>query len=245
MRWITMLMVSLLLVSCGEKENTPEEHTEASLFETGKGLLLSKESLESMGVQTAKAETRSVAATLSATAQVYRGADEKTSHNGNFRNGFTYASAALPVASLDFVQRKSRVAVSMSGHPETSHSAHITRFDESLSAATSSVEALLEIPDETNAFPMGTFLTVTFTSEQSRPVLAIPIAALLKNSEGNFAYVVNGDRLLRTAVKVGGEDSGWIEIKEGLQPDSVIAIHGAEALWLAELRATKGGGGED
>ncbi len=244
MRWI-VLIIPLLLVSCGKKEAAKEEHAEAPVFEAGKGLLLSKESLESMGVQTAKVETRSFAATLSATGQIYRGADEKTSHNRNFRTGFAYASAAIPVASLEFVQAKPKVAVSMSGHPETSRSTRIMRFDESLSAATSTVEALLEIPDDKNTFPMGTFLNVTFTSAQTRTALAIPSAALLKTSEGSFVYVVNGDRLLRTMVKAGGEDSGWIEIKEGLQPDNVIAIQGADALWLAELRATKGGGGED
>ncbi len=72
---------------------------------------------------------------------------------------------------------------------------------------------------------------------------AIPAEALLRTVKGDFVFVINGEWFLRTAVTLGANDGGWIEVKEGLYEGDKIVTHGARALWLAELQAVNGGVG--
>src|SRR5687767_1788001 len=43
----------------------------------------------------------------------------------------------------------------------------------------------------------------------AKAVAAIPAEALLRTVKGDFVFVVNGEWLLRAAVKVGTNDAGW------------------------------------
>jgi hypothetical protein len=72
-------------------------------------------------------------------------------------------------------------------------------------------------------------------------VAAIPADALLRTVKGDFVYVANGDWFLRTPIKVGSSDNGWLEVSEGLYEGDEIAVSGVKALWLAEVHAVNGG----
>lgn len=74
-------------------------------------------------------------------------------------------------------------------------------------------------------------------------VTAVPVAALLRTVHGDFVYATNGERLLRTPVKIGATHDGWIEITDGLYEGDRLAVAGVRALWLAELQAVNGGVG--
>ncbi len=88
----------------------------------------------------------------------------------------------------------------------------------------------------------GDFASATITIPRKEPVTVIPRSALLQSSQGTFVYVVNGDAYLRTAVIAGNEANGKIEIIDGLFTGDEVVTRPVEALWLIELRATKGGG---
>ena len=70
---------------------------------------------------------------------------------------------------------------------------------------------------------------------------AVPGDAVLRTVKGDFVFVVNGDWFLRTPVKLGASEAGFVEVKEGLYEGDKIVTHGARALWLAELQAVNGG----
>jgi hypothetical protein len=78
--------------------------------------------------------------------------------------------------------------------------------------------------------------TAEFTGE-------LPAAALLRTVKGDFVYVANNGRLLRTAVKVSALPSGAFRVEDGLYEGDVIAVGAVKNLWLAELQATNGGVG--
>jgi multidrug efflux pump subunit AcrA (membrane-fusion protein) len=73
-------------------------------------------------------------------------------------------------------------------------------------------------------------------------VTVIPRSALLRTSEGTFAYVVNGDAFYRTPIKLGAEAGGLLEITDGLLAGDAVVTKPVETFYLIELRATKGGG---
>ncbi|MES2309138.1 MAG: hypothetical protein V4507_09805, partial [Verrucomicrobiota bacterium] len=78
--------------------------------------------------------------------------------------------------------------------------------------------------------------------ETAQKHLNIPRSALLETSQGSFVFVKNGDSWLRTEIKVGHSSKETIEITEGLHEGETIATQPVEALYLIELRSTKGGG---
>ena len=61
-----------------------------------------------------------------------------------------------------------------------------------------------------------------------RETLAVPVTAVGSSGEGSTVMkVVNGE-VIRTTVKTGIRDGGWIEIVEGLSPgDTVVKKAGA------------------
>lgn len=71
----------------------------------------------------------------------------------------------------------------------------------------------------------------------------LPDAALLRTAKGDFVYVANGSRFLRTAVNVGVPGATGREIKDGLYEGDVVVVAGVRGLWLAELQAVNGGVG--
>ena len=95
-------------------------------------------------------------------------------------------------------------------------------------------DVLLELRSDASELKVGDFVRVTVTVAGKEDVAVVPRAALLRNTEGHFVYVVNGSRLLRAAVKVGGEQDGFVEIKDGLLAGDRIAVAGVPMLWCAE-----------
>jgi multidrug efflux pump subunit AcrA (membrane-fusion protein) len=73
--------------------------------------------------------------------------------------------------------------------------------------------------------------------------VVLPRQALLRTSEGVFVFVANGQRWLRTPVKVGTESAESAEITDGVLEGDLVVVAGVWDLWMAELQAIKGGVG--
>ncbi len=73
--------------------------------------------------------------------------------------------------------------------------------------------------------------------------VVLPRQALLRTSEGMFVFVANGQRWLRTPVKVGAESADSAEIADGVLEGDLVVVAGVWDLWMAELQAVKGGVG--
>ena len=73
--------------------------------------------------------------------------------------------------------------------------------------------------------------------------VVLPRQALLRTSEGVFVFVANGQRWLRTPVKVSTESAESAEITDGVLEGDLVVVAGVWDLWMAELQAIKGGVG--
>ena len=103
-------------------------------------------------------------------------------------------------------------------------------------------EIVIGVSNATAALKSGEFVPARINLPRDEAVPVIPQPALLRTSEGTFVYAVNGDAYYRTAVKVGSEADGWVEITDGLLAGDQVVTKPVQTLWLIELRATKGGG---
>lgn len=71
----------------------------------------------------------------------------------------------------------------------------------------------------------------------------LPAEALLRTVKGDFVFVQNGSRLLRSPVQVGPMVAGHYAVSDGLYEGDIVVVSGVQHLWLAELQAVNGGVG--
>ncbi len=100
--------------------------------------------------------------------------------------------------------------------------------------------------NHTNSSPAlshGAFGTVTVSVPGEKTSLVVPREAVIKATNGNLVYVVNGNAYTLTWIELGNEADGWVEVTDGLFEGDSVVTRGAMDLWLVELRAVKGGQG--
>lgn len=235
--FVGLFAFSVLLVACRDNEAKPAEgHAQALeehgiAFKANQGLSVPANIARHIGLQLEDVAERKVNGQLAFTAQVY-------AETGPVARRVALASAWVDQSLAQAIPAGSDLVATTA---ETNSLAGVvTRV---LPAANTNrpAEVLLEFRTEQGELKLGDFLQVTLTTPGKEDVAVIPRAALLRTAEGTFVYVVNGSRLSRAAVKVGGEQDDVIEIKDGLLAGDKIAVSGVPLLWLAELQGLRGG----
>lgn len=217
------------------------ENTSAS-YQEGKGISLPEETQQSIGLELAEIGEREIAPSLSLTAQVYRAASENSRAHGKERSGNAYASALISRELAETLDLGKKVHFTSKGKNDSPHDGTIWKIDSVQMAMLGKAEVLLELPDPNHSLAVGDFVEARVPLGDNRKTLAIPRSALLETSTGTYAFVQNGDYLLRTEVKIGLQTSDAVEITAGLYEGDTFVVKPVEALYLIELRSTKGGG---
>ncbi len=217
-----------------EGHGGPEEEGGAE-FAEGKGLVVHEEASEMIGLSSREVSEEKLALSFSVAAQVFQ---LKPARDGRIETAL--ASAMISVKDAENLRPGKTVALAVPGGA-IGRVGTLKQLDRSTARAIDRVEAIIEIPNEDDLLHFGSFVNVTFRGED-REVFAMPRSALLASATGNFVYVRNGERWLRTPVKIGASSVEMIEVVDGLYPGDVIASGGVVGLWLMELRFTKGGG---
>ena len=215
---------ALLLAGCGGDAGPgPEEHEHGgeSVFSEGKGLRLAEETRQALGLKTAEVSLRPIEPVLHFTAQVYEASEG--------------ASARATATVEESVRPGERVSFLLDGKTRAGavEAVEAAPFGKS--------EVLLALADPERKLTVGAFVPISVR----RPGIdapAIPRSAVLETATGKFAFVQNGDFLLRTPIQTGREGGDAVEITDGLYEGDVVAAQPVETLHLIELRATKGGG---
>lgn len=76
----------------------------------------------------------------------------------------------------------------------------------------------------------GMFGNLSVNYDQRADALVIPRNALLEDGGEPAAYVIRGDKAQRTALKLGYDDAGWVEVREGLKEGDAVVVAGKAAL---------------
>ncbi|MCI0666370.1 MAG: hypothetical protein L0220_35425, partial [Acidobacteria bacterium] len=202
-------------------------------------IMLLDETKKALGLEFAEAQERELAPVVSLEAQVYRSAAEP-SRPGGEQTGFAYATALV---NPTLVERLENGESAVLKTHDAAYKAVVWRIDPIAKDALNSVEVILQIPDPENALKVGEFVSGSVTQSGAvSMVITVPQSAVLETAAGKFAFVQNGDYLLRTPITTGAESADYVEITDGLYAGDVVAVKPVETLYLIELRATKGGG---
>lgn len=247
-----LLVAGSLFVGCGHKDGEGKEvahgkddehgHGEESpsgaSFKAGKGVTVTEETKKILGVEVADVAERKLPHQIRFTVQVF---GEKHHHllNPDDHTGCdVHGSAFLPADTAPLVKPGQPVLV----FKDTNSPLGGVVVAVQKALALGETEVVIGVSNGTAALKPSEFVPARINLTRNEAVTAVPQSALLRTPEGTFVYAVNGDAYFRTAVKVGTEADGWVEITDGLLAGDAVVTKPVQTLWLIELRAVKGGG---
>ena len=246
--------LALAFTGCGKKHDEaghhhgPEEaegdhgHAEGApsgaWFQPGKGIILTDETRQSLGVELAEVIERQLPLEIRFSAQVFGENHQPTAAETH------HAECTAKAAGLMGQEHAAQVHPGQPAHlaAKTGEPFGGVVLGLNKALALGDVEVIVGITNSGAQLKPGEFLSVTVSIPREQPVAAIPKSAVLRSAEGAFAYTRNGDAYFRTAIKTGAGAEGYVEVTDGLSSGDVVVTKPVEKLWLIELRATKGGG---
>jgi multidrug efflux pump subunit AcrA (membrane-fusion protein) len=209
------------------------EGSEGVIFREGKGLEVPNETKAFLNVKTAEVSEDTLRSQATYTGQIY----ESRVSGALESDGKIMASVMVDPKIAETIEVDQKVMV---GKDKLGAVAAVNR---SAIAATGQAEILISLSVSDAGYKLGDSIQITFASPAREGVSTIPRSALLETINGNFVYVPNGKYFFKTAVTVGAKSEKAVEIVEGLYPGDEVVSEPVDALWLAELQATKGGVG--
>lgn len=215
-----------------------EESPSGASFKPGKGIILAEETRKILDVQTADVTEQKLPAQVRFNLQVFGEVHHHELPSDNHAGCDVHGSAFLPPEKAATVRKGLPVEVQSRSNGVFNG----VVLDVHKELAIGESEIIVGVSNATKQLQPGEFLAANIALPRDESVTVIPRSALLRNPEGTFVYVVNGDAFSRTAVKIGGEANGLLEITDGLLTGDVVVTKPVETLYLIELRATKGGG---
>jgi hypothetical protein len=244
-----------LLTACGPKDTAPtslqpatnaspsaESQTgtkeEAPSFDPDKGLYLPEATRQSMGIATVPVKKKAFQAERTMKFQVFREANEEPLPGMSYRTGYAYASTIL-------TDQKSGLKLGQIGEVLEKHDSQKASaaklFQLNVLPKSNQTELLVEIADPQHQFALSYFCTVRWQMASVEAPAAVPDPALLRTTEGNFVYLLQEDRFVRTEVKLGATGEGFTEIIEGVAVGDSVVTNPVQTLWLTELKLKTGG----
>lgn len=218
----------------GHEKETPS----GASFKAGKGVILTEETRRSIGVETAEVTERKLPLEVRFNAQVFGENHKPTAEETEHAECTAKASGLL--AQTQAMSLKAGQPVMMKPESGEPLGGIVLRVNQAL--AIGDAEVVVGVTNAGAKLKPGEFVLTRIPIARERSVTVVPSSAVLRAADGTFVYTVNGDAYFRTAVKVGGEAEGFVEITDGLLSGDVVVTRPVEKLWLIELRATKGGG---
>jgi hypothetical protein len=264
-RWIFLLPLLAGLSGCSpkhEKKKDAHDHGKHSAeakepaahddhgaeasgasYQEGKGISMSEETRKSLGLEVMEVGEQVLTPTIALTGQIYRASSEPSRTYGKERSGNAYATALISRELVDKLAVGQKLNFLPQGSSASPQEGTVWKIDSAQMSVLGKAEALLELRDAAHALAVGAFVEAKVPiGKEPRKMIAIPRSALLEASTGRYAFVQNGSFLLRTEIKTGAQTDDFVEVTEGLYEGDNIAVKPVEALYLIELRATKGGG---
>jgi hypothetical protein len=225
------LMPGAALLNAGDDKGIPavmqgkDDPNIGIKYKKNQGLFVTEISARIIGLQMADVEEKPVPGVLQFTAQVYDTAPA----------GRALATAWVPAATAASLPPGTVVTA------DGQRRGKVTEVSTFTAAVNQKAEVLLEMEDEGDKLTPGGFLKLSAALPAAGDVVVVPASAVLRTSEGIFAYVDNSGWLVRTPVTLGSAHDGVVEITDGLLSGDVIATRPVMTLWLTELQLTKSG----
>lgn len=128
-----------------------------------------------------------------------------------------------------FYKLGQEVEVRVPAYPETVFKGHVTTLGAMIDPNSHRQLVRSEIDDPQHLLRSGMFASFVIRVGDSERSAAVPVEGVVREGDGTRTVWVTRDRhrFLRRTVKIGLQQDGWVQIREGLEPDDVVVTDGA------------------
>ncbi|MGC4114464.1 MAG: efflux RND transporter periplasmic adaptor subunit [Myxococcales bacterium] len=135
--------------------------------------------------------------------------------------------------------------VELDAFPGRTFEGKVVRMSPAFDANTRTLDAEVQLANESGELRIGMYGRAAIILDVHQGATVVPVSAVTINALGRYAFVLDGDKARRRAVKTGVDGGEWLEILEGVSPGESIVTAGADALSdgaTVRLPGTKPGG---
>jgi membrane fusion protein (multidrug efflux system) len=140
------------------------------------------------------------------------------------------AQVALPEIEAALAQVGQPVKLFVEGLAGKTFEAKVSRLSYALDDATRTMLVEADLPNPDLALRPGMYATVKVGVEQHANSLLVPVEALVMEKANAFAFVADGGRAKKTAIKIGFNDGAKVEVLSGLTGGEAVILVGKMAL---------------
>jgi membrane fusion protein, multidrug efflux system len=140
------------------------------------------------------------------------------------------AQVALPETEAALAQVGQPVKLAVEGLPEKSFAGSISRMSYALDDASRTMLVEADLPNADLTLRPGMYASVKVGVEKHTDAMLIPVEALVMEKVNAFAFIVDGGKAKKTAIKIGFNDGVKVEVMSGLKGDEAVILVGKMAL---------------
>jgi cobalt-zinc-cadmium efflux system membrane fusion protein len=139
-----------------------------------------------------------------------------------------WLKAQVPENDIPFIRLGQEVEIKVAALPGLVLKARVTGISAATEATTRRVVVRSEIPNPDGALKAEMFASFKIATGADEPSPSVPVEAVIRESDLAVVWVEEEPMLFRRRkVKLGIEQEGRVQIREGLRPGELIAARGA------------------
>ena len=136
----------------------------------------------------------------------------------------------VPESAMASVKAGTNVTASGNAAADRTFKGSITSIDTRVDTTTRAVEVRAEFPNQDGALKPGMFLTVKLALNRRDGALIVPEEAVVPEGIRQYVYTIADGKAVKTEVKLGARLPGEVEIREGLNQNSVVVTSGIQKI---------------
>jgi RND family efflux transporter MFP subunit len=144
--------------------------------------------------------------------------------------GRVRVEVAIPQSEVPLVKAGLPAAVSVREFPGRSFDGTVTRIAYALDESTKTMGTEIEIPNPDGALRPGMYASVKLSLERRTGALLVPAEAVVTQKGTPFVFTVAGGKARKVALRTGLDDGVNVEVLNGLAPQDMVVVAGAQAL---------------
>lgn len=141
----------------------------------------------------------------------------------------TYVDFSVPQAYLASLKLGQKVEVALNAYPKETFTGKVTAIGTRVDQDTRAMVVRATLPANAKFVP-GAFVQVTLYLSASKKSMAVPLTAVVYDSDKRYVYVVKNNKATKTAVTLGRRGDKTILIKSGLTVGECVVVDGVSKL---------------
>lgn len=137
------------------------------------------------------------------------------------------ATLSVPEREIAKIKPGQKVELVADALPGKAFTGVVDRVSPVVESGTFRVTAVFEGGDELQP---GMFSRLAINYDERADALLVPRIALLEDGGEPAVYVIRDGKAARAGVKLGYDESGWVEVREGLQAGDEVVVAGKVSL---------------